>query len=153
MRTRAVAIKKLFIGLAVGIAILAIAFALLLLLPTHAMQTVRINGVDIQVEVVDTVEAQQLGLSGRTSLAEGTGMLFAFQTDDIWSMWMKDMNFSIDIVWVQSDGTIVTIAHNASPESYPSVFASDEPARFVLEVPAGFTTKNGIEEGMHMELL
>jgi uncharacterized membrane protein (UPF0127 family) len=146
------AIKKLLIILAVVVALGAAAFVLLLVLPPQSMQTVRVNGVDIQVEVVDTVAKQQQGLSGRTSLAEGSGMLFAFQTDDIWAMWMKDMNFSIDMLWAQSDGTIVKIERNASPESYPSVFASEVPARFVLEVPAGFTTENGIEEGMRMEI-
>jgi len=106
-----------------------------------------INGKQLNVEIVKTPGARELGLSGRTSLREDTGMLFVFETDAPWGIWMKDMKFPIDILWIDRDGTVLHVEKNATPESYPNIFISPEPARYVLEVNAGFAEKNWIENG------
>ena len=65
---------------------------------------------NILVEVVDTDNARKLGLSYRPSLENNRGMLFDFTntTDKRPSFWMKDMRFSIDIIWI-NNGTVVGI--------------------------------------------
>ena len=51
---------------------------------------------------------------------------------------MKDMNYPIDIVWLDKDKKIVYIVKNAPPESYPyETFVPKQDARYVLELPAG----------------
>jgi uncharacterized membrane protein (UPF0127 family) len=51
---------------------------------------------------------------------------------------MKDMNFPIDIIWLDKDKKVVYIVKNAPPESYPyEHFEPKEEARYVLEVAAG----------------
>jgi len=74
-------------------------------------------------------------------------MLFVFDTDGVWGIWMKDMKFSIDILWLAEDGTVLTIVPNASPDSYPTSFRPTSPARFVLELPAGFASSHDIDIG------
>ncbi|MDZ4225999.1 MAG: DUF192 domain-containing protein, partial [Patescibacteria group bacterium] len=89
----------------------------------------------------------------RTSLAEGEGMLFVFEEQGAHGIWMKDMQFAIDIVWASRNGTIITIAERVAPDTYPqSFYASSAEARYVLEVPAGFVARAGIKEGMTLEL-
>ena len=61
---------------------------------------------------------------------------------------MKEMNFPIDIIWLDENLKIVAIKENAMTESYPEVFTPSTPARYVLEVPAGFVQKNKISVGM-----
>ena len=109
--------------------------------------TVTIGSTSFAVEVADTPELRQKGLSGHEPLAERTGMLFVFDTEDRWGIWMKDMRFSIDIVWADAQGTVVGVVHNATPESYPKVFEPPEPARYVLELPAGAAAAHGVVEG------
>lgn len=136
-----------------GISALVVTLATLLFFMQHVVHPVApaevtIGDTTIRVEVADTSAKRVQGLSGRTGLAEGEGMLFVFEEEGSWSMWMKDMRFAIDIIWVTKDGTIITIAKNVSPETYPQTFFASEPtARYVLEVPAGFVDRHSIAEG------
>lgn len=102
------------------------------------------NNVVVKADVSDTDFLRQKGLSGRASLLEGTGMWFVYPKSGIYSFWMPDMHFSIDILWFDEKFQAVHIKENATPESYPDVFTPDTPAQYVLEVPVGFVRKNGI---------
>lgn len=101
----------------------------------------------VWAEIVDTPESRSRGLSGRPSLDEGTGMLFVFEEDGMHGFWMKDMNFPIDMLWLDADKKIIFIAAGVPPESYPQTFAPSAPARYVLEVPAGWAERNGVRVG------
>lgn len=98
-------------------------------------------------EVADTDVLRGQGLGGRTVLPEGSGMWFVFDTDDYWPFWMKDTLIPLDIIWVAADGTVVTVAHQVQPDSYPEAYRPTSPARYVLEVPGGFAARQGIAEG------
>lgn len=115
--------------------------------PVLGRATVRVGGATVQVEVADNPALHQRGLSGKTHLAVGEGMLFVFEEEAEHGIWMKNMQFAIDIVWAADDGTIVTIKKGATPESYPEAFYPTAPARYVLEVPSGFVAAEGIAEG------
>jgi len=147
------AVKKILLGLLALVAALWLAHMWYLLThPTTPMtppttQTLTVGSLSIEAEVARTEEARAKGLAGRTSLSDGAGMLFIFETEDYWPFWMKDTLISLDILWVAEGGTIVTIVHNVQPESYPEVFKPERPARFVLELPAGYAKKHGIAEG------
>ena len=106
--------------------------------PESSLRTIRLAGQELRVSVVRTPEESAKGLSGRTGLGTGEGMLFVFDTEAIYRFWMKDMLFSIDILWLSGTGEVVYIQENASPETYPAVFTPHAPARYVLELPAGF---------------
>lgn len=109
--------------------------------------SLHIGSVTVVAEVADTPAARERGLGGRTHLEEGTGMWFVFDTDGLWPFWMKDTLIPLDIIWVDAAGTIVHIASNVQPSSYPQSFAPATPARYVLEVPAGYTAARGITKG------
>ena len=113
-----------------------------------SQKTVQVGSTTVVAEVADTQALQTKGLSGRNSLAEGEGMLFIFEEEGVHSIWMKDMLFSIDIIWAASDGTILTIEEFVSPNSYPKSFQASEPrARYVLELPVGFVARIGVAVG------
>lgn len=109
--------------------------------------TVEIAQKVIPVELATTTATQARGLSGRTALAPGHGMLFVFEKPDRYGFWMKEMNFAIDILWIDAAKKIVHIVERVPPESYPKIFIPDVPAQFVLEVPAGFVVENKIRVG------
>ncbi|MFZ2556208.1 MAG: DUF192 domain-containing protein [Minisyncoccia bacterium] len=106
----------------------------------------------MRIQVVDSEATRQRGLSGIPDLAPDQGMLFVFEEDGMYSFWMHDMLFSIDILWLAADGRVVHIEKDLSPESYPQSFTSHSPARYVLEVPAGFSDKHGIIIGSSASL-
>jgi uncharacterized protein len=107
----------------------------------------------IFVEIADTDEKRIKGLSGRKELARNSGMLFIFPKRDLHGIWMKDMNFSIDIIWFNEFGEIVHIVENATPESYPKTFTPPKKSQYVLEVRAGFVKREGLKLGDKVDLL
>ena len=108
---------------------------------------VQINGVSINVDLAENTKEQEQGLSGRAPLLENQGMLFVFDKSDEYYFWMKEMNFSIDIIWFDENQKIVYIQENANPESYPVLFGSKQNSKYVLEVSAGFVAKNNLKIG------
>lgn len=117
------------------------------------VEYVKLSGVAVKVEVVSTTDKLILGLSGREGLAPDSGMLFVFPETAKYPIWMKAMKFSIDIIWIGEDGRVVYLKENATPESFPEVFAPDQPAKYVLEVEKGFVKKNKLKVGDGVEFV
>lgn len=109
---------------------------------------VLIGGTEVKVEIVDDPGEMAKGLSGRESLEEDRGMLFVFAAPDQTAFWMKDMNFSLDIIWIKGD-EIIDIAANLPPLAgdYVATYQPRVPADYVLEVNAGFTAERGVKIG------
>lgn len=108
---------------------------------------VTVNGATVRVEIADTPRERSQGLSGRPSLKKGTGMLFLFDDSGMHEFHMKDMRFGIDIIWMNQDREIVDITRSVSPGTYPDTFSPSKPARYVLEVPAGFSQEHAVSIG------
>ncbi len=108
----------------------------------------------IKVELAQNPFSWKKGLSGRSDLAANSGMLFIFATEDRQAIWMKDMKFPIDIIWI-NNGAIIDMAQNVEPtmvEPLP-VYLPRLPARMVLEVKAGMADKNNWKIGEIVGLL
>lgn len=74
------------------------------------------------------------GLSGRPNLSSNSGLLFVFEKEHLPGIWMKDMNFPISIIWLDSNCMVTGFKALATPQSYPEVFMPEKPSRFVVEV-------------------
>lgn len=114
--------------------------------------TVSVYGKDIRVYLADDPRVRTRGLSNKTSLPEDEGMLFIFEESDTYSFWMKDMNFPIDMVWIDENKKVVFIKENATPESYPTLFTPTKSALYVLEVNAGYARELGLTVGTRVDI-
>lgn len=103
------------------------------------------NRAKIRIEVADTPEERIKGLSGRESLDENAGLLFVYDQPGIYGIWMKDMKFPIDVVWLDENYRVVDIVYDIQPDSFPEVFEPSKPALYIFEVNAGFASANGIK--------
>ncbi|MDB4992147.1 MAG: hypothetical protein JWL75_392 [Parcubacteria group bacterium] len=103
-------------------------------------------------EVVTTDAAQERGLGGRTVIPENYGMLFVFAQDFNVGFWMKDMQVSIDIVWLSDNGTVLGIEDSISPNTYPNSVYPPKPVKYVLETKAGEMRRRGWEVGTKIPL-
>ncbi|MFH1441384.1 MAG: DUF192 domain-containing protein [Candidatus Omnitrophota bacterium] len=117
-------------------------------------QKVCINKVCIGVELADTPEKRQLGLMFRKRLDVNKGMLFIFEQEGAYSFWMKNMNFSLDLIWIGQDDKVVDVRCNILPcnDLCESIIV-EKPAKYVLEVNAGFVRKNSIKQGDKIKFL
>lgn len=114
------------------------------IVPTH---TLTVGETEIAIAIADTPALRAQGLSGTSMLGSDEGMLFVFENDGQHAFWMKDMQYAIDIIWIDAGRSVVHVEHAVTPESFPRSFMPDTPARYVLEVPAGFATEHGIGVG------
>ena len=105
----------------------------------------------VAVELALTREQQARGLMYRTELAEGAGMLFVFEDEAEHSFWMSNTPVALDILYIRNDATIVSIAANTTPYSEKKI-PSRGPARYVLEVPAGWAERHGVKPGDRLTL-
>lgn len=94
-----------------------------------------------------TETEQEKGLGDRTGLEDTTGMLFIFPYPDFHLIWMKDMHFPIDIIWLDHNFEIVGLQNNVAPETYPQTFGAPVKDLYVLEVNAHYVEKNNLKVG------
>ena len=114
----------------------------------------RIGTTVVQASVADSVTERIEGLSGTPFLPENVVKLFVFNREGEHAIWMKDMNYPLDILWVAEEGEIVHIEENVSPDTYSAEnprasrsYQSPVPAWFVIEANAGFVASNTIAVG------
>jgi uncharacterized membrane protein (UPF0127 family) len=102
----------------------------------------------LMVEIANTETARMQGLSNRPLLSENRGMFFLFNEAGYHTFWMKDMRFSLDIIWMR-EGMVVGITENALPEGANPVkiYASPTAVDSVLEVAGGFASRYGVVAG------
>ena len=97
---------------------------------------IQIGATTITAEIADTQEKRELGLSGRPALPADQGMLFVFDQPGRHGFWMKDVNFPIDIVWLDENKRTISITKNLQPNSYPQLFYPPQDIKYALEIKA-----------------
>ncbi|MFQ5478619.1 MAG: DUF192 domain-containing protein [Candidatus Binatia bacterium] len=107
--------------------------------------------VAVSVELALTEEQRRRGLMWRDSLGDSEGMLFVFPDEGPLSFWMKNTPSPLDIVFINSDKRVVSVAANTVPYSEKRI-PSRGPSRFVLEVKAGFCKRHGVRAGDRISL-
>lgn len=108
-------------------------------------------------EVVNTEESRKRGLSGRREI-KADGMLFVFDELGYHGIWMKEMLFDIELIWVMDDRVVEITKNVLAPEAgmslqdLPSYFPK-QVVNIVIEVKKGFVEANEIEIGDELVLV
>jgi uncharacterized membrane protein (UPF0127 family) len=115
-------------------------------------QFLSVGSAKIRIGIAQTEADRERGLSGRASLGADEGLFFIGDAPDYIGIWMKDMNFPIDVIWFDSDMKVIYIIPDMEPSSYPSVFYPKSLAKYVLEVNAGTVQNENIKIGQTAKL-
>ncbi len=102
----------------------------------------------VDVKIADTRDKRVIGLSETDSLADNEGMLFVHDEADTQDYVMRNMSFDLDILFIESDGTITDIQHADadSDETYSGY------GQFVLEVNQGWAAERNVTIGDIVEI-
>jgi uncharacterized membrane protein (UPF0127 family) len=116
-------------------------------LETRELTILRADGetVTLQAEIARSDEEKQQGLMHRKSLADGWGMLFVFDRDQIMSFWMKNTLIPLSIAYIKSDGSILEIRDMRPLDESP--IRSSRGVRYALEAPQGWFERAGVGAG------
>jgi uncharacterized membrane protein (UPF0127 family) len=106
--------------------------------------------VGLNVEVAKTSAVREKGLMFRTSLGESEGMLFVFDKEEKLNFWMKNTYIPLDIAYINKHGVINEIYYMA-PLDISKIYSSVNPAKYALEVNAGWFNKNKIKIGSKID--
>jgi hypothetical protein len=104
------------------------------------------DGFSLTAELAVTDEERQQGLMFREKINDDEAMLFLFEEEGIHSFWMKNMRFSIDILWLDGQKRIVHLEPNVPPcqsDPCPS-YVPAAAAMYVLELKSGSAEKHGL---------
>ena len=100
----------------------------------------------LDIEIADDDYQRQTGLMYRHSMQENQAMLFIFPDERPRSFYMKNTEFSLDIIYLDKNKRVISIQKNAKPYDATSL-PSQAPAQYVLEVNAGLTTNWNLTKG------
>jgi hypothetical protein len=103
------------------------------------------------IELAATPDQRERGLMFRREMLPDWGMLFVYPADRPLSFWMKNTYIPLDMVFIDSRGTVVGILENVPPLTLDSRSVG-KPGRYVLELAAGRASAVGLEVGMKMSL-
>lgn len=144
----------LFVLALVIIALIAIGIALLVGRPSTSTKTITLGqGASAQsyaLERVTSADALERGLSGRAGLGANSGMLFDYGSANQRCIWMKDMKFNIDVIWLNTEGRIVSAVAKMTPSSYPQTYCAQ--ASQVIELPEGTIKAQGLRPGQTLDI-
>lgn len=118
-------------------------------LPEDAKSSTRLLFSDGNTEIVmngliaDTPSKRYTGLSRKESLSQDTAMMFNWKTVGINSLIMRDMSFSLDVLFLDSEGYIKKIYEKVYPRETSRMKAI---CQYAIEAPAGFVEENGLDK-------
>ena len=121
--------------------------------------TIKVDDKVIEVQIADDESKRIRGLMFQDKLPYDQGMIFVFNEPGVYSLWMLNMQFALDMIWFDVDGNVVHIEQDIPPCETPteimacqSIVPSGE-AMYILEVTSGFVNEFGITKDSKLEII
>lgn len=139
-----------------GLLIIIILVARLWIFPSEQPELVNsprllIGDAVLTVEIADEPNEWAQGLSGKESLCDECGTLFLFPESRKQSFWMREMNFALDMIFIDEEKVVEIFEDVPFPEDGKDgreiKVETELPTEWVLEVNSGWVERNGVEVG------
>jgi len=121
--------------------------------------TIKVDDIVLEVQIADTGPRQVRGLMFQDQLPYDQGMIFVYNEPGVYSLWMINMQFSLDMIWFDENGSIVHIEKNIPPCKKPieimacqSIVPSED-ALYILEITAGFIDEFNITKDSKLSII
>lgn len=112
--------------------------------------TIKVDDVPLEVQIADTEPRRVRGLMFQDQLPYDQGMIFVFDEPGLYSLWMLNMQFHLDMIWFDENGNVVHMEKDVPPCKAALEIATcqsvvpDGEAKYVLEVTSGFIDQNNV---------
>lgn len=109
---------------------------------------IRIESGVFQVGLAANQTARDKNLINQTSLDANGGLLLAYPSENYWQVPVSSLQVAVDILWLDEEKAVVHIVRDVSPEvDADTVYTPQQPARYILEIPAGKAKESGVKTG------
>ena len=162
MTTRAQALIPIFIAAVIigSIGLLTLPSDIKLEQVEFPRGMIKVDNIPLEIQIADTDSSRVRGLMFQDQLPLDQGMLFVFPEQGLYSLWMLNMQFELDMIWFDNDGNVVHIKTNVPPCVIPveiaagcPSFVPDGKATYILEVTSGFVEQNNITKDSILEII
>lgn len=121
--------------------------------------TIMVDDIPLEVQIADTEPRRVRGLMFQDQLPYDQGMIFVFDEPGLYSLWMLNMQFPLDMIWFDGNGKVVHMEQNIPPCKAALEIATcqsvvpEHDALYVLEVTAGFVEQNNITKDSTLTII
>ena len=99
----------------------------------------------IDAEVVNTQESRMRGLMMRKAMPAHRGMLFVFDDNGRYCMWMKNTLLPLSVAFLDEAGRIINV-EEMKPQT-ENTHCATKPVHYALEMNAGWFSRRGVKAG------
>lgn len=121
--------------------------------------TIAINNHSISTEIAETPAERQRWLTFRSEkMPLSSALLLVYDKPDLYSLWLLNIQFNIDLIWFDGAGNIVYIKQDAAPcrntlDAVQCTYKNTIPARYVLAATTGFINYHNITKNSKIKLV
>ena len=121
--------------------------------------TIMVDDIPLVVQIADTEPRRVRGLMFQDQLPLDQGMIFVFDKPGLYSLWMLNMQFPLDMIWFDQDGKMIHFEKDVPPCKTPLEITAcqsivpDGQATYVLEVTSGFIDNNNITKDSVLKII
>jgi len=121
--------------------------------------TIKVDEKVLEVQIADTEPRRVRGLMFQDPLPYDEGMIFVFNESGVYSLWMLNMQFALDMIWFDEDGNVVHVEQDTPPcKSATEIMACQSiipsgKAKYILEVTSGFVKQFGITKESKLDII
>lgn len=121
--------------------------------------TIAINNHSISTEIAETPAERQRWLTFRSEkMPLSSALLLVYDKADLYSLWLLNIQFNLDLIWFDGAGNIVYIKQDAAPckntlDAVQCTYKNTIPARYVLAATTGFINYHNITKNSKIKLV
>lgn len=121
--------------------------------------TIAINNHSISTEIAETPAERQRWLTFRSEeMPLSSALLLVYDKPDLYSLWLLNIQFNLDLIWFDGAGNIVYIKQDAAPckntlDAIQCTYKNTIPARYVLAATTGFINYHNITKDSKIKLV
>jgi uncharacterized protein len=121
--------------------------------------TVVINNHSISAEIAETPAERQRWLTFRTEkLPFSSALLLVYDKSDLYSLWLLNIQFNLDLIWFDNAGNIVYMIKDAAPckntlDPAQCTYKNTTPSKYILAATSGFINYHNITKDSKIKLV
>lgn len=123
------------------------------------MRTIKIDNKIMKVEIADSnIDRQRWLMFRDEKLKPDSGLLLIYDKPDLYSMWLINIRYPLDLLWFDQSGNLVYTVKGAQPcssilDQSTCSYKNTKPAKFIFAASSGFIQNNNLTDKSKLEIL